>query len=111
MENIFITSHIQKGCVPDPTRHWSVQQVQSTMNWGSASPLWNWFSGGLNHQIEHHLFPSVAYYHYAGLSPIVERTCVEFGLKYRNFATLPQAMYSCYAYLHELGNYDVIKTD
>jgi fatty acid desaturase len=109
MENIFITSHIQKGCVPDEREHWAAKQVLSTCNWGSASPFWNWFSGGLNHQIEHHLFPSLAYYHYAGISPIVKRTCEEFKLPYRNFSSLPVAMYNCYSYLHELGNNDVIK--
>ena len=89
--------------------HWAVQQVQSTCNWGSASPFWNWFSGGLNHQIEHHLFPSVAYYHYAAIAPIVKQTCEEFRIPYRNFNSLPVAMYNCYSYLHELGNHDTIK--
>eukprot|EP00455_Lapot_gusevi_P026071 TRINITY_DN274_c0_g1_i1.p1 TRINITY_DN274_c0_g1~~TRINITY_DN274_c0_g1_i1.p1 ORF type:complete len:460 (-),score=141.01 TRINITY_DN274_c0_g1_i1:100-1449(-) len=104
MENIFISSHIQPETVPDTKQHWAVQQVDTTYNWGSASPFWNWFSGGLNHQIEHHLFPSLAYYHYSSISPIVQKTCEEFGIPYRNFKHLHQAWYSCFSYLHALGN-------
>jgi hypothetical protein len=99
MENIFLTSHIQPECVPDHKRHWAVQQVQSTVNWGSGNLACNIFSGGLNHQIEHHLFPSMAYYHYSAISPIVKETCAEFGVPYRTFSTLGQAVKSCYSYV------------
>lgn len=109
MENIFITSHIQPDTVPDNKAHWSVQQCQSTINWGSGSHFWNVFSGGLNHQIEHHLFPSLAYYHYSSISPIVKKACEEHGVPYRNFGSLPTAMFSTFSYLHDLGNNDVPK--
>src|SRR5690606_25129221 len=82
LENIFIVNHIQDGLVPDPTEHWAVQQIKGTANWASGSFFWNFFSGGLNHQIEHHLFPSISQYCYPAIAPIVKQTCKEFNIPY-----------------------------
>jgi fatty acid desaturase len=67
---------------------------------------WNFVSGGLNHQIEHHMFPSMHHYLYPHISPIVQQTCEEFGIPFGNFETLPQAWWSMIKYLHRLGHYD-----
>jgi fatty acid desaturase len=75
LESIFIVNHIQDSLVPPPNAHWAVKQVLATSNWGSASPFWCFVSGGLNHQIEHHLFPAHSIYHYPYISPIVEQVC------------------------------------
>lgn len=103
MEGIFIVNHLQRGLVPIPGAHWAEQQVQGTANWGSAKRWTNWISGGLNHQIEHHLFPSMAIHLYPVISPVVRRTCEEFGLRYRDYPGFWIAMADCMRYLHELG--------
>jgi len=103
MEGIFIVNHLQRDLVPHAGAHWAEQQVQGTANWGSGKRWTNWISGGLNHQIEHHLFPSMAIHLYPVISPVVRRTCEEFGLAYRDYSGFWVAMADCMRYLHELG--------
>ncbi len=109
MENIFIVNHIQPGLVPPEHLHWANRQVMSTINWKSASHAWNIISGGLNHQIEHHLFPAMSHYLYPRVAPIVKATCHEFNLPYSNFDSFGEAWMSMITYLRDLGTdkYDV----
>lgn len=44
-----------------PYNDWAAVQCQTSVNWSSGSWFWNHFSGGLSHQIEHHLFPSICH--------------------------------------------------
>ncbi|MBK9033807.1 MAG: fatty acid desaturase [Myxococcales bacterium] len=103
MEGIFIVNHLQADLVPRPGAHWAEQQVQGTANWGSGKRWTNWVSGGLNHQIEHHLFPSTSIYLYPTISPIVRATCAEFGLPYRDCGGYLSALGQCLSHLHDLG--------
>jgi len=103
MENIFIVNHIQSELDPPKNGHWAVRQVHATSNWSSGSLFWNWFSGGLNHQIEHHLFPSVSYFLYPKISPIVQQTCKEFNIPYFNFSNYSRAWYGMFHHLKTLG--------
>lgn len=103
MEGIFIVNHLQRDLVPLPGAHWAEQQVQGTANWGAGKRWTNWISGGLNHQIEHHLFPSMAIHLYPLISPVVRQTCEEFGLEYRDYPGFWVAMANCMGYLHALG--------
>ena len=103
MEGIFIVNHLQKDLVPAAGAHWAVQQVQGSANWRSGSRFYNWLSGGLNHQVEHHLFPSVSIYCYPVLSPVVRETCAEFGIAYRDLGGFWPALGQCAGYLHDLG--------
>jgi hypothetical protein len=61
---------------------WAELQVKTTANFCSRSLFWNFVSGGLSNQIEHHLFPSTCHVHYPAIAPIVKKTCEEFGIKY-----------------------------
>lgn len=103
MEGIFIVNHLQKDLVPQPGAHWAVQQIQGSANWSSASRWANWLSGGLNHQVEHHLFPSMSIYCYPHISPVVRETCAEFGIEYRDYRGFWPALAQCAGYLHDLG--------
>lgn len=103
MEGIFIVNHLQRGLVPRPGAHWAEQQIQGSANWASGSIWANWVSGGLNHQVEHHLFPSMSIYLYPVISPVVRATCAEFGLEYRDYRGYWIALAHCVGYLHELG--------
>jgi fatty acid desaturase len=60
---------------------WAELQVKTTANFCSRSLFWNFVSGGLSNQIEHHLFPSTCHVHYTAIAPIVQKTCEEFGIK------------------------------
>lgn len=81
---------------------WSEHQLRSSANFGSH-PFTTWFCGGLNFQIEHHLFPNVCHVHYKGLSKIVERTAKEFNLPYHNHKNPLSAIQSHLRHLKYIG--------
>lgn len=74
------------------TIDWGAHQVLTSHNFAVGSRLALHLSGGLNMQVEHHLFPSVHYRHYPALSQIVRDACVEFGLPYHTSAHLWEAI-------------------
>ena len=61
---------------------WAINQVRTTANFAPGGGLFSWYVGGLNYQIEHHLFPHICHIHYKALSGIVEKTAKEFKLPY-----------------------------
>lgn len=99
----FIVNHIQEGLISDPKRHWAERQVQASANWAARSLFYNWASGGLNHQIEHHIFPSMSIYCYPHIQDVVEKTAKEFGLPYRNYPSFSNALFNTLVYLSRLG--------
>ncbi|MBK8497645.1 MAG: acyl-CoA desaturase [Flavobacteriales bacterium] len=82
---------------------WAIHQVETTVDFCPGNGFVNWYVGGLNYQIEHHLFPRVAHVHYPALALIVQRTAEEFGITYRVNLTLWSALRSHYATLAKLG--------
>ena len=82
---------------------WAAHQMRTTVNFANSSPFWNWFTGGLNHQIEHHLFPSMSHTHYTTIRPIVRETALEFRLPYKQFDTYAQALKSHFRFLRGLS--------
>jgi linoleoyl-CoA desaturase len=84
-------------------RDWATYQVESTVNFGRDSRLLTWFVGGLNFQIEHHLFPRVCHTHYPALAPIVERVCRSHGVRYFAFPSIWSALRSHQRWLRQLG--------
>jgi linoleoyl-CoA desaturase len=80
-----------------------VHQLTTTANFGSGSNFFSWFVGGLNFQVEHHLFPNICHIHYNKISPIVKKTALEFGYPYHSFSTFFKAL-SCHTrHLKQLG--------
>lgn len=63
--------------------NWAVHQLLTTTNFANGSRWFSWYVGGLNFQIEHHLFPNVCHVHYRQLAAIVRQTATDFGLPYR----------------------------
>lgn len=61
---------------------WAAMQVMTSQDYGHGSWFWTVFSGSLNYQVVHHLFPGVNQYYYPMIAPIVMKTCAEFGIKY-----------------------------
>ena len=82
---------------------WAVHQVLTTANFGSRSKLLSFLTGGLNQQVEHHLFPRISHVHYPSLSPIVKATCEQHGLVYLEQPTFFHAVVSHMRFLYRLG--------
>jgi linoleoyl-CoA desaturase len=89
-----------------PLNDWAAVQCQTSVNWSISSHFWNHFSGGLNHQIEHHLFPSICHTNYPTLQKVVEETCEEFGVPYQHERSLGSAYGKMIAHLRWLGGTD-----
>jgi linoleoyl-CoA desaturase len=82
---------------------WAVHQVETTVDFARDSRLLSWLIGGLNFQIEHHLFPRICHLHYPAISKIVEETCREFGVGYVAHETLLGAISSHFRWLRGMG--------
>ncbi|MGE9313807.1 fatty acid desaturase family protein [Niabella sp. CJ426] len=81
-----------------------VHQLATTCNFSPGSKLFSWLIGGLNYQVEHHLFPHISHVHYRSLAPIVKRTTAEFGIPYYSYPNFFAALKSHYQMLRKLGN-------
>ncbi len=84
-------------------RIWAVHEVESTVNFCPDSRLLTWVLGGLNFQIEHHLFPKVPHTHYAAISKLVQRRAAEHGVRYTTQPTLRHALRSHYRHVRLMG--------
>jgi linoleoyl-CoA desaturase len=83
---------------------WHRMQLEGSSNFCTNNPLVDWVCGGLNFQIEHHLFPHVCHVHYPALSKIVKATAEKHGLRYNNFPTLTSALASHFRTLKANGS-------
>jgi linoleoyl-CoA desaturase len=83
--------------------HWAEHQLRTTMNFAMRDKIFTWMIGGLNYQVEHHLFPTICHVHYPALSRIVARTASEFNLPYHHQKTFAGAIYSHGKTLYRLG--------
>lgn len=82
---------------------WAVHQVQSTVDFARGNRVLSWLLGGLNYQIEHHLFHKICHVHYPALSKVVEEVCHEFGVRYTAHRTMFRALVSHARWLVEMG--------
>ncbi len=82
---------------------WAIHQVKTTANFAFSNKIVTWFVGGLNYQIEHHLFPRISHIHYPAISKIVRETCEKFDLNYIYFPTTRAAIASHVRFMHEMG--------
>jgi linoleoyl-CoA desaturase len=83
--------------------HWAIHQLKTTMNFATSDPVFTWLVGGLNHQVEHHLFPTICHIHYPKISKIVEQTAKDFNIPYLQKKTFAGALYSHEIMLWRLG--------
>ena len=82
---------------------WAIHQVKTTSDFSPESPVISWLVGGLNYQVEHHLFPRVSHIHYPALSKIVKEKCEAFDLPYNCVPTLRKAVASHFRLIRLLG--------
>lgn len=87
-----------------PLNDWAAVQCQTSVNWSPGSWFWNHFSGGLSHQIEHHLFPSICHTNYCYIQDVVESTCQEYGVPYQSEPNLFVAYGKMLKHLKYLGS-------
>ncbi|MFW0738541.1 MULTISPECIES: fatty acid desaturase family protein [unclassified Flavobacterium] len=82
---------------------WAIHQLYTTANFAPKNKVINWFTGGLNHQIEHHIFPNISHIHYGKIAEIVKQTAIECNLPYHEFKTMRGAVLAHYKHLRDLG--------
>lgn len=82
---------------------WAIHQVKTTANFSPGRPIISWFVGGLNYQIEHHLFPRISHIHYAAISQLVQKECAAFDLPYNSLPTFKAAVVSHFRFIWTLG--------
>lgn len=109
LATVFQLAHVVDGTefkTLDQSRveeEWMVHQVQSTANFATKSKVLTWLLGGLNFQVEHHLFPKVSHIHYPALNRIVRETCQEFAIQYNEFKTFGGAFKSHIRVIHSMS--------
>jgi linoleoyl-CoA desaturase len=82
---------------------WAIHQIETTANFATKNKLISWLVGGLNFQIEHHLFPKISHIHYPAISQIIKNTCEEFNIKYIEYKKMRHAIASHSNYLRKMG--------
>lgn len=107
---IFQPAHVMETSdYPNPGKNgtventWAINQLQNTCNFAPKSKLFSWYVGGLNFQVEHHLFPNICHVHYKKISKIVEQVTTEYGLPYYVVPTFAKAIKEHGRMLKKLG--------
>jgi len=104
-ENDFPVAQIPENIIEN---EWAIHQVETTANFSPKSRLANWYLGGLNFQIEHHLFAKISHVHYRKLSKIVEQTCQEFGVKYISYSSIFKAFWTHIRFLNDMSRKGIV---
>jgi linoleoyl-CoA desaturase len=95
--------HVASAGEPRMPTGWAEHQVRATADFAPRNRLLGWYVGGLNFQIEHHLFPEVCHQHYPALARMVEAACVAHGIPHRTEPTLRSAIAAHFRFLYALG--------
>ncbi|MDB5192748.1 MAG: acyl-CoA desaturase [Segetibacter sp.] len=82
---------------------WAIHQIKTTANFATRNKVISWLVGGLNFQIEHHLFPKISHVHYPQISKIIRQACQDFGIEYVEYPKMRQAVASHIHYLKSMG--------
>lgn len=82
---------------------WAVHQLKTTANFSTKNKFITWWLGGLNFQIEHHLFPRVSHIHYPAISKIIKKACQDFGIPYIEYPKMQMAIVSHVSHLKNLS--------
>ena len=82
---------------------WAIHQICTTANFSTKNRVIFWFVGGLNFQVEHHLFPRISHVHYPKINLLVQETCNKFKIKYIEYPTFMKALGSHISHLRHVG--------
>ena len=108
---VFQLAHtVEETTFPTPSadvnkieNEWAIHQIETTANFATKNKLISWLVGGLNFQIEHHLFPKISHIHYPAISKIIKQTCQEYGIRYNEFPKMRHAIVSHASHLRKMG--------
>ncbi|GAA5160300.1 acyl-CoA desaturase [Viridibacterium curvum] len=107
---VFQLAHTVEGTdfpLPDAQRkmenEWAVHQMNTTADFAPTNWLATYYMGGLNYQVEHHLFHKISHVHYPQIAAIVRKTCDEFSVRYLCFPSVTAALKAHFKFLHRLG--------
>lgn len=96
----FLMPDAESGKMQD---EWAIHQLKTTANFATKSKVITWLVGGLNFQIEHHLFPKISHVHYPAICKIIKEVCEKHGIHYIEFKNLRFAIASHVAFLKQMG--------
>jgi len=96
----FPVPHEETGKLED---EWAIHQLKTTANFAPKNKFISWLVGGLNFQIEHHLFPKISHVHYSNLRRIIKQACDEYGVPYIEYSKMRQAVVSHVSFLKQMG--------
>ncbi len=110
LSTIFQLAHVMEVAeFPEPSadrkmeNSWAIHQLLNTCNFSRKSRIMNWFIGGLNYQIEHHLFPHISHIHYSRISEIVKKTAKQYNLPYFEYPNFLVALREHGKMLYKMG--------
>ncbi len=96
----FPVASVEDNKLPD---EFAAHQIKTTANFATKNKLVSWLVGGLNFQIEHHLFPKISHVHYPAISEIVKSVCREYQLQYIEYPTMRRAVVAHVRFLRQMG--------
>ncbi|MGA7932674.1 MAG: acyl-CoA desaturase [Kovacikia sp.] len=82
---------------------WAIHQSETTVNFARHNLAISWFLGGLNFQVEHHLFPRICHVNYPIIARLVEQTCQEYGVQYIEHPSVWAGIVSHFRWLRRMG--------
>ena len=85
-------------------KEWAVHQIETTADFATENSVLSWFLGGLNFQVEHHLFPQISHVHYPAVHQILKKKCAEFNIPFHEYTSFTDAVISHIRHLKYLGN-------
>jgi linoleoyl-CoA desaturase len=95
---------LAEGTPPKVEDEWTKHQIKTTANFATHNKIINWFTGGLNFQVEHHLFPRISHIHYPAISKIIKEVCVKYDVKYNEYKYMYKAIGSHIRHLKSMGS-------
>jgi linoleoyl-CoA desaturase len=106
---VFQLAHtVEETHFPEPVANriedeWAIHQLKTTANFATRNKVISWLVGGLNFQIEHHLFPKISHVHYPEISKIIKKACEDYGITYIEHRHMRNAIWSHVSHLKSLG--------
>ncbi len=107
---IFVTGHLTENTMyPEVENNivdnnWSSHVIQTTGDYAVTVPFMQWFVGGINLHVAHHLFPRVCHVHYKKISPVIKNVAQKHGIEYREIPGFFEALKSHFMLLKKLGD-------
>ncbi|MDZ7934148.1 MAG: acyl-CoA desaturase, partial [Emticicia sp.] len=110
LSTVFQLAHVVEGAAQPAVDErgnienaWAIHQLNTTANFAGNNKILSWYIGGLDYQVEHHLFPNISHIHYPAIASIVKNTAEDFGIVYNNKHSFTKGLQSHIRMLHNLG--------